>query len=99
MLARQVVQVLMGVLNIMLFKKTSLKEINPITGILLKLKEKKEVIKIPVKLQGIYNDTIIPIEGEILIPTLKYSLEGGYYRTAFMVERDNSAILSDEKFE
>lgn len=82
----------------MLFKKTSLKEINPITGILLKLKEKKEVIKIPIKLQGIYNDTIIPIEGEILIPIFKYSLDGGYSRTTFMIERDNTAILSDEQF-
>lgn len=99
MLARQVVQILMGVVNIMLFKKTSLKEINPITGILLKLKEKREIIKIPVKLQGIYNNTIIPIEGEISFPILKYSLDGGYSKTTFMVERDNTAILSDEKFE
>lgn len=83
----------------MFFKKTNLKEINPITGILLKLKEKQEVIKLPIKLQGVYNNTIIPIEGEIVIPILKYSLEGGYSRTAFMVERDNTAILSDEQFE
>jgi len=74
------------------------KEINPVTGILLKLKERKETIKIPVKLQGVYKDEIIPIEGEIILPTFKYGLEGGYSRTAFKVVRDNTAILSDEEF-